>query len=91
MECKSVHDSDNLTVDHMIPKILGGSNELDNQRLLCLKCHKEKNKFECKVRELVGKMIFTGDSKAKEELVNIYEMLKLLHITLEQFENVITH
>jgi len=31
------------TLDHIIPKILGGSNQQDNLQLLCIACHRMKD------------------------------------------------
>jgi 5-methylcytosine-specific restriction endonuclease McrA len=32
------------TLDHILPKGLGGSNRQDNLQLLCIVCHREKDK-----------------------------------------------
>ncbi len=34
-----------LTVDHVIPISKGGTNNMDNLRLLCVECHKYKTKY----------------------------------------------
>ena len=71
MECKNTFDEDNLTTNHIIPKALGGSSCIENQRLLCLKCHKEKNKLESKVKDLLGRMVFGKDKSAASELYGL--------------------
>lgn len=40
--CKSV---ENLTIDHKIPKILGGTNEKKNLQCLCKRCNTMKNRM----------------------------------------------
>ena len=37
--CKYCHNTDNLTIDHKIPKIKGGSNDIKNLQCLCKKCN----------------------------------------------------
>lgn len=36
----------NLDIEHSIPLHRGGSNDLSNQRLRCLPCHKAKTRLE---------------------------------------------
>ncbi len=38
-----------LTLDHIIPRRLGGKDELSNFQLLCLPCHTEKSAKELKM------------------------------------------
>ena len=52
------------TLDHIIPKILGGSNQQDNLQLLCIACHRIKDDL-------------SGYSKNKSDL---YKMLKISFI-----------
>jgi hypothetical protein len=44
-----------LTIDHIIPKWMDGSNDEDNLQLICQACHDAKNRIELEVRlELLG-------------------------------------
>ena len=40
--CGSVIDSDKCTVDHLVPKIRGGSNQVENLVLACKSCNTSK-------------------------------------------------
>jgi hypothetical protein len=42
--CWQCNTGDFLTVDHIVPKKWGGKNEMPNFQLLCIDCHKEKEK-----------------------------------------------
>ena len=45
--CASCGDvADSFEVDHILPRILGGSDELDNMQLICKECHSAKTTFE---------------------------------------------
>lgn len=41
-ECAVCGSDERLTVDHIVPKARGGTDELDNLRVLCLKCNAKK-------------------------------------------------
>ncbi len=41
--CKNCNSSENLTVDHIKPRVLGGSNDIDNLQCLCKRCNTSKN------------------------------------------------
>jgi hypothetical protein len=49
------------TLDHIIPKIIGGSNQQDNLQLLCIACHRIKD-------------VSSGYWKNKSDM---YKMLKI--------------
>jgi 5-methylcytosine-specific restriction endonuclease McrA len=52
-KCKYCKTKNNLTVDHKIPKIQGGTNDLKNLQCLCLRCNTMKSALSDKqVRSL---------------------------------------
>ncbi len=38
--------SDKFEVDHVVPRISGGTDELDNMQLICADCHQQKTTYE---------------------------------------------
>jgi len=42
--CANCRTIENLQIDHIIPKIKGGTDEISNLQFLCYKCHKAKHK-----------------------------------------------
>jgi len=48
--CVACGSTANLTIDHRIPRVYGGSNTLDNLQMLCLPCHRQKAKTEVRYR-----------------------------------------
>ena len=42
-KCRYCHSTENLTLDHKIPIIKGGSNEKKNLQCLCSRCNSIKN------------------------------------------------
>jgi 5-methylcytosine-specific restriction endonuclease McrA len=50
------------TVDHIIPKFLGGTDKKENLQILCLTCHRHKEEEKIKIRTLVtesGRIYFS--------------------------------
>lgn len=41
-ECRYCGSTDDLTIDHIIPLLYDGNNELDNLQILCRKCNSRK-------------------------------------------------
>jgi 5-methylcytosine-specific restriction endonuclease McrA len=82
--CKNHFELDNLTTDHIIPKSLGGSTDIVNQRLLCLKCHKAKNTLESKVKRLLGRAVFASDGEAGKELMELTLSLSILNLPCQK-------
>lgn len=50
--------------DHWIPLHLGGTNELNNRRLICIPCHKAKTKAEAKSRGKVRRIKYGRTRKS---------------------------
>lgn len=48
--CVRCGATEGLTLDHIIPRVYGGTNELANFQLLCEACHVEKSKREVRHR-----------------------------------------
>ncbi len=42
-KCKYCKSKENLTIDHKIPQIIGGTNEAKNLQCLCLRCNTMKS------------------------------------------------
>jgi len=42
MRCRRSKSEGALTVDHIVPWALGGSDDLDNKQLLCAPCNRDK-------------------------------------------------
>lgn len=39
-KCENCNTSENLTINHKIPRAQGGTNEAENLEILCKECHK---------------------------------------------------
>lgn len=50
MSCKSSRD---LTIDHIIPVSMGGSNDHSNLQLLCRMCNSNKSNYPADYREVI--------------------------------------
>lgn len=46
--CRYCHSIENLTLDHKIPKIQGGTDDIKNLQCLCYECNKMKSGFSHK-------------------------------------------
>lgn len=46
--CRYCRTTENLTIDHMIPKIQGGKNEVKNYQCLCQRCNGIKSNLSHK-------------------------------------------
>jgi len=44
VRCEWCGTTENITIDHKLPKSQGGSNKQNNLRLLCRKCHNKRHK-----------------------------------------------
>ena len=44
-KCRYCLSTENLTIDHKIPKIKGGSNDMSNLQCLCKRCNNFKSGF----------------------------------------------
>lgn len=52
-KCKKEFQKSALTVDHIIPKSQGGTNDLSNKQLLCVKCHRKKTMIDHQARNAI--------------------------------------
>ena len=41
-KCRMCNSTDDLTIDHIMPIVLGGTNELTNLQVLCRSCNSSK-------------------------------------------------
>ena len=41
--CLFCSSNENLSIDHIIPQMIGGKDEIDNLRILCLKCNDKRH------------------------------------------------
>ena len=70
------HQNKRLQIDHVIPKVLGGSNDISNLCLTCSYCNSAKNKKS--VAELEEYLRPYKESKVrKKDLANYYRYKKL--------------
>ena len=44
--CAKCGATDNLTIDHIVPRVRGGTNELANLQTLCAPCNQRKSRKE---------------------------------------------
>jgi len=63
-KCKRCGTTENLSVDHIYPKYLGGSNSQQNKMILCRPCHNWK---EMESRRLI---------KSSGEILEIHPMFE---------------
>lgn len=65
-KCKYCKSKENLTIDHKIAKINGGSNDIKNLQCLCLRCNTLKSNLDDrKVRSLFNWFLKRQDSRIK--------------------------
>ena len=43
--CKTCTTTKNLTINHIIPKVVGGKNKIDNFEVMCLSCNIKEYQF----------------------------------------------
>lgn len=53
---QQIDGSPRLQIDHWVPLFLGGSEDADNLRPLCERCHKVKTQTENKVRGKINRL-----------------------------------
>lgn len=64
--CKYCRNKENLTIDHKIPKIKGGSNDINNLQCLCKKCNGLKSDLSDKqVRRLWSWFLWIQQERIK--------------------------
>ena len=72
--CKYCRNKENLTADHKIPKIKGGSDDLKNLQCLCKKCNGIKSDLTDKqVRRLWSWFLWIQQEREKKG-VKIYSL-----------------
>jgi 5-methylcytosine-specific restriction endonuclease McrA len=47
VSCAKCQSKDNLEIDHIVPRSIGGTNQIKNLQILCSFCNKSKNNKEC--------------------------------------------
>ena len=45
--CAKCKSKNNLQIDHIVPRSIGGSDKIDNLQILCSSCNKRKNNKDC--------------------------------------------
>ena len=50
--CKLCKTKEGLTIDHIIPLSLGGTNDKKNLQTLCITCHKKKDRLVKKMLQI---------------------------------------
>jgi len=64
--CKYCRNKENLTIDHKIPRIKGGSNDISNLQCLCKKCNGLKSDLSDKqVRILWSWFLWIQQERSK--------------------------
>ncbi len=59
--CCNCAETNNLTIDHIVPLACGGANSIENLQLLCLECNSAKrDKPEVPPRRSIGATIWVG-------------------------------
>ena len=75
-KCKYCHSKKNLTVDHKISQIHGGSSEAKNLQTLCKKCNMMKSGFDDnQIRNLWKWFIEIQNSRKEKGKKLMYENL----------------
>ena len=64
--CKNEFVASHLSIDHITPIFMGGTNNKKNLQLLCEKCHKIKTSKDDEVRKTRQGWIKAGILKAKQ-------------------------
>ena len=73
-KCKTRMYTSQLTIDHIQPKFLNGSEDFANKQLLCLDCHRKKSRLE----QLLTK-------KNRPDLVALPSSFWLIHYFIPHF------
>lgn len=72
--CKYCKNKENLTIDHKIPKVKGGSDDISNFQCLCKKCNGSKGDLtDKKVRKLWSWFMWIQQEREKNG-ANIYKL-----------------
>lgn len=66
-KCLSCGTYNNLSIDHIIPKSLGGKNNHDNLQTLCIKCNRKKGNRIRNYREI----IISGEKEHGKTLIKL--------------------
>ena len=70
IKCKTALIKGSYQYDHIIPLAAGGSNEIQNVQILCIKCHYEKTKAEQDNGEYI--YVNKSESSFNNEIKNVY-------------------
>lgn len=71
-ECRYCGTVENLRIDHIHPRKLGGGDEQENLQVLCLTCNSLKhNMTEAELKEWLGKWIVKFEKRLKQAKIII--------------------
>lgn len=71
--CNKVVEYEECNADHIVPLSLGGTNDIENFQLLCLKCHREKTNNDLKM--------LSQQRKKQKEIEKLKHIRKLYDFT----------
>lgn len=78
-KCAECGTKKDLSVDHIIPRVLGGSNRLRNIQILCKKCNMEKGEdlnFLQKIKFFFGIVEYVRKTNVNSSKVRYYAKTK---------------
>lgn len=73
-ECSICKSKDSLEVHHIVPRILGGTNDRENLIVLCHKCHRKAHEKDHSTLTKIG--IAKCKTEPTEPLIPLFELYK---------------